>query len=35
MYYLGMASDDKLSRGSGSAGSTYCETCRKNTYNAL
>ncbi len=28
-----MASDDKLGRGSGSAGSTFCESCRKNTYN--
>ena len=30
-----MSSDDKLGRGSGSAGSTFCETCRKNTYNPL
>jgi len=30
-----MSSDDKLGRGSGAAGSTYCETCRKNTYNSL
>tara|TARA_B100001013_G_scaffold197944_1_gene119822 strand:- start:536 stop:706 length:171 start_codon:yes stop_codon:yes gene_type:complete len=26
-------SDDKLGRGSGSAGTTYCENCKKNTYN--
>lgn len=28
-----MSSDDKLGRGSGSAGSMYCESCRQNTYN--